>query len=44
MPELAWIFVDEFALAHFVVLQCTFDVWTFYIKMDEVLDSVSIVY
>ena len=38
MPELARIFVDElnFALAHFVALQWTFDVWRFYFKMEEV--------
>ena len=36
MPELAWIFVDEFALAHFVALKWTFDAWRFYFKMEEV--------
>ena len=36
MPELARIFVDEFALAHLVALQWTFDVWRFYLKMEEV--------
>ena len=39
MPELGRVFVDEFALAHFVALQCTFDVWRFYFKMEEVPNS-----
>ena len=34
MPELAQTFVGEFALAHFVVLSRTFDVWRFYFKME----------
>ena len=36
MPELERILVDEFALAHLVALQRTFNVSRFYFKMEEV--------
>ena len=32
MPESGQIFVDEFALTHFVVLWCTFDVGDFILE------------
>ena len=34
MPELARIFVDEFAPAYFVALQWKFDIWRFYFKLE----------